>query len=430
MGSPAILKPVDLFDTYRVVRQYSEQLAAPLTPEDQTLQSMPDASPVKWHLAHTSWFFETFILSEFLQGYQPYHPAYKILFNSYYNQVGEQYTRSKRGLISRPDAAEIQLYRAHVDSTIGTLLDTAEGDALKRISALVELGLHHEQQHQELLLTDIKHAFSENPLAPVYLDDEHQDSSAAAPEYTWHRFAAGLYAVGHSGAGFCFDNERPSHQVAVTDYAIASRPVTNREYLEFVSSGAYQDASYWLSEGWSWVQENHIETPMYWRSAQHSSTTWQVFTLQGLKHLALDEPVTHISYFEADAFARWAGYRLPTEHEWEIAASTQAQNGQHDVGRLGLQPHDAHQQCHPSIARDGFFGDVWNWTSSAYSGYPGFRIAEGAVGEYNGKFMCNQYVLRGGSCVTPVGHIRATYRNFFPAHTRWQFSGLRLAKDA
>jgi ergothioneine biosynthesis protein EgtB len=357
---------------------------------------MPDASPVKWHLAHTTWFFETFILERFEPGFQPFDPAFRVLFNSYYNGVGEQYVRPRRGLLTRPSLSEVLAYRRDVDARVLKLLETAAKQ--QEISALLELGLQHEQQHQELIVTDAKHLLSLNPLAPAYgLPLEFASTGA---ELKWFTFPAGLVEVGYDTQHFCFDNETPKHRQFTEAYAFASRLVTNGEFAAFIDDGGYRKPEVWLSEGWDWVRSQQITQPIYWR---RDGDGWLEFTLRGEVPLQPHWPVSHVSYFEAAAYALWAGARLPTEAEWEAAAKS-------------------------STSPEQMFGSVWQWTSSAYAPYPGFVPAAGAVGEYNGKFMVNQYVLRGSSIATPEGHSRATYRNFFPAHARWQFSGIRLAR--
>jgi ergothioneine biosynthesis protein EgtB len=392
-----------LAERFRAVRDRTEVLARPLSPEDQTLQSMPDASPTKWHRAHTSWFFETFVLEPQLCGYRSFDPGYRYLFNSYYDAVGERHQRSERGLVSRPGAADVSLYRAHVDVAMGELLHDRLSPG---VEALVELGLHHEQQHQELLLMDIKHAFWKNPSHPAYLRVLPSAPTVAtdAPSASWVTRRGGRVEIGATpGEGFAFDNEGPRHAVLLRPFAVADRLVTNREWLGFVLDGGYERSDLWLSEGWARVQAERWRAPLYWsEEAGH----WRTFTLGGDQPLALDDPVSHVSLFEADAYARWAGHRRPTEAEWEAVAS-----------------------CEESSCTDLFNG-VWQWTSSSYSPYPRFRPSAGAVGEYNGKFMINQYVLRGGSWATPTDHTRVSYRNFFPAGARWAFSGLRLATDA
>lgn len=400
---------------FRAVRDTTTALAAPLSAEDQQVQSMLLTSPTKWHLAHTSWFFECFVLQRFGQNYRPFDPHYHFLFNSYYEALGERYPRPDRGLVTRPALGEIQHYRQHVDASVEALIAGGlDADA----ETLIKLGCHHEQQHQELILTDIKHVLSLNPLAPVYAPAK--TAPAASPPLSgWVSFAGGLREIGHAGTGFHFDNEGPRHRVWVDDFKLSTHPVSNRDWLAFVTDGGYANASLWLSDGWSTVQAESWISPLYWREADNG---WQEFTLHGLQPLDLDAPVSHVSYYEADAFARWAGKRLPSEAEWELAAAGLAIDG-------NLLETEAR---HPRAGGSGsglqqMFGDVWEWTQSPYSPYPGFRAAPGALGEYNGKFMANQMVLRGGSCATPRSHIRATYRNFFPPSARWQFSGLRLA---
>jgi len=399
-----------LFDS---VRRRSLEIAAPLSPEDCGAQSMADASPVKWHLAHTTWFFETFILEQFEQDFVPFHPAFRTLFNSYYDGIGARHPRPQRGLLTRPSLAEVLAYREHVDERMAALMAQHTGDA--GFAALLALGLHHEQQHQELMLTDVKHLFAQNGLLPAYVPTGLPESGAA-PEMEWIAFDGGVREIGYDGTGFCFDNERPRHAALVQPFALASRLVTNGEYLAFLEAGGYRHPSLWLSEGWDFVRTQVLAHPLYWISGPDGGW-WSEFTLNGVQPLDLSRPVTHLSLYEADAFAQWSGARLPTEAEWEIAAA-------------GIEP--AAGELHPRAAGgDGLvqmFGDCWQWTSSSYAPYPGFAPAAGAIGEYNGKFMVNQYVLRGSSCVTPAGHARASYRNFFPAHARWQFSGIRLAR--
>jgi ergothioneine biosynthesis protein EgtB len=403
------------------VRDATAILHAPLTAEDCAIQSMPDASPVKWHLAHTSWFFETFVLEAWRPGYRPFHPQFRVLFNSYYNAVGDKHPRPERGLLSRPSRDEVLAYRTYVDAAMHELMQRP-GAASGEVAALVELGLNHEQQHQELILTDVLHMFSCNPLEPAYAPRVQEGTSSVSPPLTWVEFDAGLVEIGHGGAGFAFDNETPRHRQYVNRYALASRPVTNGEYLAFVADGGYRRPELWLSEGWDWINANHIEAPLYWR---RGGGGWRQFTLHGSRALDLAAPVCHASLFEADAYARWTGARLPTEVEWETAAARYDIEG-HFVEDGTLQPLPAATN---GAALTQLFGDVWEWTQSAYAPYPGYRPAPGAIGEYNGKFMANQYVLRGGSFATPESHIRATYRNFFPATARWQFSGFRLARD-
>ena len=414
----------DLLSAYQAVRSHTDALAAPLSSEDQCIQSMPDVSPTKWHRAHVTWFFETFLLKPHLDGYREYHPAFSYLFNSYYETVGQRHPRPERGNLSRPSCEEVTAYRAHVDEAMAELLARPlDGPTTE----LVTLGLHHEQQHQELLLMDIKHVLSTNQaLWPAYHDLPPAPPALSAngqPAAGWVGFDGGEVMVGHGGDGFAFDNESPRHRVILPPYRLADRLVTCGQWLEFMADGGYDTPTLWLSDGWYQRLEHRWEAPSYWDF--HPDDGWRVFTLHGLQPVSLDEPVCHLSYYEADAFARWAGARLPTEAEWEHAAADQPPEGNlGDQGRL-----------HPAPAPTGdglrqLYGDVWEWTSSPYGPYPGFQPAPGAVGEYNGKFMVNQFVLRGGACVTPPGHIRATYRNFFHPHTRWHFSGVRLAQDA
>jgi ergothioneine biosynthesis protein EgtB len=406
---------------YRAVRAQSERLAAPLAVEDYVVQSMPDASPAKWHLAHTTWFFETFVLMRDAAGYTPFSPHYGYLFNSYYEAAGDRHPRPRRGLLTRPTVEEVRAYRAHVDAHIVALLARAKAADLAAIAPVLTLGLHHEQQHQELFLTDLKHAFAQNPLRPAY-GPLAPRSTAPTPPIGWIPFPAELRVIGHREEGFAFDNESPSHPEYVGAFRIASRPVTCGDYLTFLEDGGYRRADLWLSDGWAAVRENGWEAPLYW---EKRGDAWHVFTLGGMREVDLEEPVCHVSYYEADAYARWAGARLPTEAEWEVAAA-----GAPLAGNL-LESGRHHPGAASGAASPAqMFGDVWEWTRSAYAPYPGFAPLEGALGEYNGKFMCSQLVLRGGSCATPESHIRRTYRNFFPPGARWQFSGIRLAKDA
>ncbi len=411
-----------LSQRYRAVRAASLALAEPLSAEDCALQSMPDASPTKWHLAHTSWYFETFALEPGLPGYRSFEPEFRVLFNSYYNGVGPQYARPQRALLTRPSLVQVIAYREHVDRHVLTLLEDTKLDPLMR--EVVLLGTHHEQQHQELILTDLKHLFAQNPLAPVY----RASAARAVPrtggaDTRFLPFPGGVREVGHAGAGFAFDNEAPRHRVYLEPFALASRPVTNREYLAFIDAGGYRDPDPWLSDGFSAVQRNGWQAPLYW---QRRDGVWWTFTLGGSRELALDEPVAHVCFYEADAFARWAGARLPTEMEWESAAAdTPVAGNTADSGALHPRPAPG-----SATGLAQLYGDVWEWTRSAYAPYPGYAPPAGALGEYNGKFMSNQVVLRGGSCATPADHIRASYRNFFYPDARWQFSGIRLARDA
>jgi ergothioneine biosynthesis protein EgtB len=410
-----------LRDSYEAVRAHTVALAAPLSAEDCCVQAMPDASPVKWHLGHTGWFFETFILERWETNFQPFHASFRRIFNSYYNAVGEQHPRAQRGLLTRPSLTTVLEYRTDVDRRVLALLTRQPPPELVE---LLTLGLHHEQQHSELLLTDLKYLFSLNPLAPAY--GAAPVAALTSPELAWHAFAGGLVEIGQTGKAFCFDNETPRHIVYLQPYQLASRLVSNGEYLRFVEAGGYDDARWWLAEGWDWRHAGQRRHPLYWREGRIESAepAWQEFTLGGLVPLDLHRPLVHVGFYEADAYARWAQARLPTEAEWEHAAAPFAVTG-HFAADGEFHPRPASAQ---GLAQ--LFGDAWEWTSSSYAPYPGFRNRPGAVGEYNGKFMVNQYVLRGGSCVTPNGHLRASYRNFFPATACWQFSGIRLARDA
>ncbi|MEW5422304.1 ergothioneine biosynthesis protein EgtB [Amorphus sp. 3PC139-8] len=402
-------------------RERSLFLVEGLGPEDLVLQSMEDASPAKWHLAHTTWFFEQFVLAPFVPGYRFFDERYLYLFNSYYVQAGSRFSRPHRGLISRPTVGDVWDYRQAVDRAIADLLAAPPAEHAGTISARVELGCHHEMQHQELLLTDLLHAFSFNPTQPAYHAPEPLPVAAAATEAEWIGFDGGLCEIGHDGDGFAFDNEGPRHKVYLEPYALADRLVTNREWSAFMDDGGYATQTLWLSDGWACREREGWTAPLYWFERDG---TWWSFGLRGAQPVDPDAPVAHISYYEADAFARWAGARLPREAEWEHAASTVPIDGNFVEG--------GHFRPRPALANGltQMFGDVWQWTESAYSPYPGFKPPEGAIGEYNGKFMVNQWVLRGASCATPRAHARASYRNFFHPQQRWQFSGLRLAKDA
>jgi ergothioneine biosynthesis protein EgtB len=406
---------------YEAVRRASEALCAPLALEDYGLQCMPDASPPKWHLAHTSWFFETFLLRPYLREYQSFHPRFEYLFNSYYQSIGTQFPRAQRGLLSRPTVEEVYRYRAHVDRAMAELLAEADAAEAAEIARRLVLGCHHEQQHQELLLTDIKYNLSINPLRPAYRDDLPAAPATHPGQLSWTEYAGGMHEIGHAGEGFAFDNETPRHKVYLASFALAPRLVTCGEYIEFIDAGGYHGPEFWLSDGWSAVCERGWQAPLYWERIEGR---WQQFTLGGMRAVDEHEPVCHLSYYEADAFARWAGKRLPTEQEWEIAVAAQPIAGNfRDSGLLRPAP------AAPGTMPLQIYGDVWEWTQSAYLPYPGYRPLTGALGEYNGKFMANQMVLRGGSCATPADHMRASYRNFFYPPDRWQFAGIRLAED-
>jgi len=418
-----------LRDRFHQIRNFTDALCAGLEPEDCVVQSMPDVSPTKWHLAHTTWFFETFILKKFSLGYRAEIPEYAYLFNSYYNAAGDMHRRDLRGLISRPTVSQAQRYRASVDSHIDDLLSNPDESLLDEMEAILVLGFHHEQQHQELLITDIKHVFAQNPLYPVFRATEERTATECRP-YHFINFEETVTAIGHDGDGFAYDNEGPRHRALVPAFSLATRPVTNGEFIAFIEDSGYSRPEFWLSLGWMTVNEQRWNAPLYWTKRDGA---WWNFTLSGLRPVDQSEPVTHVSYFEADAYANWAGARLPTEFEWERAALSCPIEGNfvetelfHPVAVVSAVSGDKpgkDQRLHQ------MFGDVWEWTRSAYSPYPGYRAAPGALGEYNGKFMCNQYVLRGGSCATSRIHIRRTYRNFFQPEKRWQFTGIRLARD-
>jgi ergothioneine biosynthesis protein EgtB len=419
-GIAATLTPGEpsLSETYRSVRQTSLRCCAPLTVEDHSLQAMPDASPTKWHLAHTTWFFETFLLTGHLSGYEAFQPAFRSLFNSYYNAVGDRPLRALRHTLSRPSLDEVHAYRSHVDEAMARFLSRELSPA---VLDLVALGLNHEQQHQELILTDVKCGLALNPLRPAYRTsaDAATNVQNTTPPLHWQSVSEGVYPVGFEGEGFSFDNEVPCHKVYLAPYRLASRLVTNGEYMEFVRDNGYGNPALWLSDGWDCVRANQWSAPFYWEMREGR---WWHYTLDGMSEVIATEPVCHLSYYEADAFARWAGARLATEFEWEVASRACATAGNF------MESEALHPRIAPKTeSLTQMFGDVWEWTASAYLPYPGYRPAAGAVGEYNGKFMCNQMVLRGGSCATPQSHIRHTYRNFFPPHARWQFMGIRLA---
>ncbi len=410
-------------ERYQAVRQFSREICETLVAEDYVIQTMPEASPTKWHLAHTSWFFETFVAKPHLPNYCSLHPQYAFLFNSYYNAAGKMHARPQRGLISRPTVADTYAYRKYVDEMVEKLLETADEKQLEGLAPLIILGLNHEQQHQELMLTDIKHVFWMDPLRPVFRQHKLSAGSPAA-EPGWRSFKEGIYSIGHDGSGFSFDNEGPRHQVFLQPFSLASRLVTNQEYLGFMEQGGYKRPELWLSLGWNTVNERGWDAPFYW---EQRDGKWWMMTLSGMREVRWDEPVCHVSYFEADAYARWAGARLPSEAEWEVGAAGAPIEGNFAEGGY-FHPTQVRDDS-PANALQQMFGDVWQWTQSSYSPYPGYAPVAGALGEYNGKFMCNQYVLRGASCATPKSHVRRTYRNFFPPDARWQFMGIRLAKD-
>jgi ergothioneine biosynthesis protein EgtB len=425
-----------LRDRFHQIRNFTDALCAGLEPEDCVVQSMPDVSPTKWHLAHTTWFFETFILKKFIPGYRAEIPEYAYLFNSYYNAAGDMHRRDLRGLISRPTVSQAQRYRASVDSHIDDLLSNPDESLLDEMEAILVLGFHHEQQHQELLITDIKHVFAQNPLYPVFravarhsVRADERTATECRP-YWFIDFEETVTAIGHDCDGFAYDNEGPRHRALVPAFSLATQPVTNGEFIAFIEDNGYSRPEFWLSLGWMTVNEQRWNAPLYWTKRDGA---WWNFTLSGLRPVDQSEPVTHVSYFEADAYANWAGARLPTEFEWERAALSCPIEGNFvetelfhpvPVGSAVLADKPGKDQPLHQM-----FGDVWEWTRSAYSPYPGYRAAPGALGEYNGKFMCNQYVLRGGSCATSRIHIRRTYRNFFQPEKRWQFTGIRLARD-
>ncbi len=411
--------PGSLLEDFRMIRQTTDHFASRFSTEDQNIQSMADASPLKWHRAHTSWFFETFLLRPHLADYQSPDELYAYLFNSYYNGIGKQYPRSQRSLITRPDAAAVSRYREHVDVSMETLVSTLTEDQLRTIVPLIILGLNHEQQHQELMVTDIKHGLSFNPARPAWATAATR--SATTRPLGWIEFAGGLDHCGHAGDGFAFDNERPHHPVFVHPFQLADRPASCGDYMAFMNDGGYSRPELWLSDGWAWCRDNQIKAPLYW---WQEDGRWLHYTAYGAAEVDPDSPVCHISFYEAAAFAQWSDARLPLEHEWERAARDFPVDGHfgdqgvfHPAGASGDQP------------MQQLFGDVWEWTASSYAPYPGFKPAGGAIGEYNGKFMANQMVLRGGSCATAAGHMRASYRNFFYPADRWQFSGIRLARD-
>ncbi len=416
-----VLSRENLLNRFKAVRNFSMEICKPLITEDYVIQSMPDVSPTKWHLSHTSWFFETFVLKDASSNYKSLHPQYAYLFNSYYIQAGERFERPKRGLLSRPSVKEVFQYREYVDQNIISFLEGSDEETFRKLAQVVEIGLHHEQQHQELMLTDIKHAFSINPLHPVYVEKEDNHIEKIS-SIRWISFENGIYKIGHSGKGFSYDNETPQHNEYVETFSLASRLITNAEYLKFIEDGGYSKPELWLSDGAAAVEKEKWIAPLYWENIEGE---WWNFKLTGFKKVNPDEPVCHVSLYEADAFARWAGARLPTEAEWEVAASDSDVKGNF-VENRNFHPVPVSEESNKTAQ---IYGDVWEWTRSSYSPYPGYKTLPGALGEYNGKFMSGQMVLRGGSCATSNTHIRKTYRNFFPPNARWQYMGIRLAKD-
>ena len=414
----ADLRPnASLVSYFSRVRTATQNLCRTLEPEDYVVQSMPCVSPTKWHLAHTTWFFEQFILVPHVPHYTVHHADYHHLFNSYYQTKGQMHARPERGLLSRPTVAEINTYRRYVDDHILKLI---ESHPSTEIEGLITLGLHHEQQHQELMLTDIKHVFSVNPLEPALIHPGHDGPHPTVTEYQFIQQPGGIQNIGAYGTDFCFDNETPRHGLLLRDFEIANRLITNHEYRAFIEAGGYSDSTLWLSDGWDWIQREAVNRPLYWSADLDSE-----FTLGGRQTIQPDAPVCHVSFYEADAFARWAGARLPTEAEWEVTAKMPREGNFVDSGKL----HPRVLNREPGNEPAQMFGDVWEWTASNYAPYPGFKPLAGSLGEYNGKFMCNQMVCRGGSCATPADHIRRTYRNFFYPSDRWQFFGIRLARD-
>lgn len=410
----------ELIDTFNRVRAFTEEITEPLEIEDYVVQVTENASPAKWHLAHTTWFFETFLLEKELKDYDPIHPQYSYLFNSYYLQTGVPHCRARRGNISRPTVKQVFEYRESINEHVAGLIKNATDEQYKKWAPIIEIGIHHEQQHQELLMTDLKYMFAQNPLNITYKEAD-RPKVKSVPELSWSSFGEGVYEVGHKGDDFGYDNEFPRHKTYIHDFELTNRLVTNAEFIAFIESGAYGEPKWWLDEGFSIVRDEGWNAPLYWEKRDGE---WWQFTLSGMEKIDPNEPVTHVSYFEADAYARWRGYRLPTEFEWEVAAESMEVTGNF-ADAANLHP-VALQNARSGLQQ--MFGDLWQWTQSSYAPYPGYKPLPGALGEYNGKFMCNQYVLRGGSCATSKSHFRKTYRNFFHANERWQFTGIRLAK--
>ncbi len=409
-----------IISRYKQIRQFSEKICEPLKTEDYVIQSMPDMSPTKWHLAHVSWFFETFVLGKVNPNYKSPNEQYAYLFNSYYVQAGDRFFRPHRGMLSRPTVKEVFEYRKYVDKYMIEFLEKTDEESFNKIKVVIEIGLNHEQQHQELMLTDIKHLFSMNPLYPVYKPIE-KIAEQKIENINWIKFDEGVYQIGYDGDGFFYDNEKPVHKQYLNSFSISDRLVTNKEYLEFINDNGYKRAEFWLSDGFATVEREQWLAPLYWRKI---GDKWMYFTLNGFREIELNEPVCHVSHYEADAYARWTNARLATEREWEVASQGLKIEGNFVEN----------ESFHPSAKMDNnrikqMYGNVWEWSQSSYLPYSGYKVPEGAIGEYNGKFMSNQMVLRGGSCATSKTHIRNTYRNFFPPHSRWQFMGIRLAKD-
>lgn len=410
----------NLIDRFRTIRNFSHQLADPLETEDFVVQAMENTSPIKWHLAHVSWFYETFVLEEAIPEYESLHPQYSYIFNSYYLQTGEPHSRSKRGLLSRPTVQQVFEYRQYVDNQILEFIEQADDEQLAEFGPVIEIGNHHEQQHQELMITDLKYMFAQNPLYPRYKDLSSPNGRTPDP-LNWVAFEEGIYEIGNDGGEYTYDNEHPRHRVFLEPFELSDRLITNGEYMEFIEDGGYQRSPLWLDDGWATVNKRGWDSPLYWVKKEDE---WHYYTLGGLRKINPHEPVTHISYFEADAFARWADARLPAEAEWEVAAGDKPCQGNF-VEEGNFHPRPLQEK---SAGIKQMFGDVWEWTMSSYEPYPGYKPLPGALGEYNGKFMCSQYVLRGGSCATSETHIRNTYRNFFYPDARWQFNGIRLAR--